>query len=51
MLTAFLTCATLVTLDHAGVLPGAPAGLFERIAIYAGFTWLGVTGARLLARP
>ncbi|MEV2238844.1 DUF998 domain-containing protein [Micromonospora sp. NPDC049891] len=49
VVTAFLTCATLVTLDHAGLSPGAPGGLFERIAVYAGITWLGVAGARLMA--
>ncbi|MCZ7418441.1 MULTISPECIES: DUF998 domain-containing protein [unclassified Micromonospora] len=48
---AFLTCATLVTLDHAGLVTGAPGGLFERIAVYAGIAWLGVASARLLTRP
>ncbi|GIJ36184.1 DUF998 domain-containing protein [Micromonospora sediminimaris] len=51
VLTAFLTCATLVTLDHAGLFPGAPGGAFERIAIYAGIAWLGAAGTRLLTRP
>ncbi|MEG3635588.1 DUF998 domain-containing protein [Micromonospora palythoicola] len=51
VVAAFLTCATLVTLDHAGLVTGAPGGLFERIAVYAGIAWLGVASARLLTRP
>lgn len=36
----FLICCGLVSLDHSGSWPGAPSGLFERIALLTGMAWL-----------
>jgi hypothetical protein len=39
VIAAFVLCSLLVSLDYAGVLPSAPSGLFERIAIDVGLLW------------
>lgn len=43
---SFLTCCALVSLDYSGIWPGAPSGLFERIALLTGMGWLVVFLAR-----
>ena len=42
-----LACSVLVALDFAGVFPGAPGGLFERVALVAGGTWISLLALRL----
>jgi hypothetical protein len=54
MAVSFVGATVLVKLDEAGVLPGTPSGLLERVALYAGLAWIGVVGAAhygLRARP
>ncbi|WP_426320596.1 DUF998 domain-containing protein [Microbacterium sp. E-13] len=46
---SFVLTSVLVSLDFAGVLPGAWSGLFERIAIYIGLIWSALICSRLLA--
>jgi hypothetical protein len=48
MVLSFVAAAALVTLDLLGVAPGAPSGLLERVALFAGLGWLGVAGLCLL---
>lgn len=48
---SFVACSVLVTLDYAGVLPGAPSGLLERVALFAALGWLGGVAAYLLRQP
>ncbi|NMO56951.1 DUF998 domain-containing protein [Actinoplanes sp. TBRC 11911] len=50
MAAAFVTGSVLVLLDAGGVLPGAPSGLLERVALYAGLGWTGTVAVVLLAR-
>ena len=50
MVVSFVAASVLVTLDVQGVVPGAPSGLLERIAIFTGLGWLGVTGVILQRR-
>jgi hypothetical protein len=42
----FAAATVLVLLDAAGVLPGTPSGLIERIALFTGLGWIGVFSAR-----
>ncbi|MET8837272.1 DUF998 domain-containing protein [Micromonospora sp. NPDC004540] len=46
----FVACSALVGLDYAGILPGAPSGLLERVALYTGVAWLGLATRRALGR-
>lgn len=46
--TSFVACSLLAALDYAGVLPGAPSGLLERVALFAGLGWLGAVSVHLL---
>jgi hypothetical membrane protein len=48
MAAAFVAGSVLVLLDAGGVLPGAPSGLLERVALYAGLGWIGVVSMVLL---
>jgi hypothetical protein len=48
MAVSFVAGSVLVLLDAAGVLPGNPSGLLERIALYAGLCWIGATSVSLL---
>jgi len=41
MTVSFTGAAVLVKLDEAGVLPGTPSGLLERVALFAGMLWIG----------
>jgi hypothetical protein len=45
---SFVICSVLVALDFAGVLPGAPSGLFERVSLVAGGAWISLLALRLL---
>ncbi|MGY0007963.1 DUF998 domain-containing protein [Micromonospora sp. I033] len=49
VVTAFVTCSVLAGLDFAGTLPGAPSGLFERVALYTGVAWIGLAARQALA--
>jgi hypothetical protein len=48
MAVFFLTATVLVLLDDAGVLPGNPSGLLERVALFLGLAWIG--GVALVPR-
>jgi hypothetical membrane protein len=48
ILTAFVAGSILAALDFAGVFPGAPGGLFQRIALIGAFTWIALLAAQLL---
>ena len=47
---SFVVGTVLVLLDAGGVTPGAPSGLFERIALFTGLAWIGGISLALL-RP
>lgn len=52
ILLAFAATTVLVSLDYAGVVPGAWSGFFERIAIYAGLAWNSAVSLHILCeRP
>ncbi len=42
MTVTFAAASVLVVLDAAGVLPGNPSGLLERVALYLGLAWIGL---------
>ncbi|MEW6635256.1 MAG: DUF998 domain-containing protein [Actinomycetota bacterium] len=44
---SFATCGVLAALDFAGVLPGAPSGLFESVSLVAGGAWISLFALRL----
>ena len=44
----FIACLVVAILDQNGVLPNAPAGLLERIAIIIGWGWIALLALRLL---
>ncbi len=44
----FIACLVVAQLDQSGVLPNAPAGLLERIAIIIGWGWIALLALRLL---
>lgn len=48
ILTAFVMTSLLVTLDYAGLVPAAPSGLFERLAIYPALIWNSLVSLHLL---
>lgn len=50
MIVSFVAASVLVTLDVRGVMPGAPSGLLERVAMFTGLGWLGATGLILRSR-
>lgn len=45
---SFVVCSVLISLDFAGIIRGAPGGLFERISMIAGSAWLSLFALRLL---
>jgi hypothetical protein len=45
MAASFTAGTVLVLLDAGGILPGAPSGLLERVALFTGFAWIGVIAA------
>lgn len=51
VLAAFVITSVLVALDYADVLPGAPSGLFERIALVVGFAWVFALAMRSSREP
>ncbi|MEV6488348.1 DUF998 domain-containing protein [Actinoplanes sp. NPDC051633] len=51
MAVSFVAGSVLVLLDAGGVLPGAPSGLLERVALFAGFGWIGLVSATLATGP
>ncbi|WP_164842520.1 DUF998 domain-containing protein [Actinoplanes solisilvae] len=46
MAVSFTAATVLVLLDDAGVLPGNPSGLLERVALFLGLAWIGALGLR-----
>jgi Protein of unknown function (DUF998) len=44
---SFTVCSTLVGLEFSRVLPGAPSGLFQRIALILGMVWMARLAHRL----
>ncbi|WP_250030146.1 DUF998 domain-containing protein [Paractinoplanes maris] len=42
MAITFVAASVLVVLDDAGVLPGNPSGLLERVALFGGLAWIAV---------
>jgi hypothetical protein len=46
----YITAFVVTTLDMNGVLPDAPGGLLQRIAIISGFSWIMLLALRLLLR-
>jgi len=46
----FIASTTVSALDESGVLPGSPIGLFQRIAIFAGWSWIAILAIRLLSQ-
>jgi len=46
----FIASTTVSALDESGVLPGSPTGLFQRIAIIAGWGWIALLAIRLLSK-
>jgi hypothetical protein len=50
MTVSLVSGSVLVLLDAGGVLPGAPSGLLERVALFAGLGWTGVVSTALLVR-
>jgi len=51
LVIVFFIAATAVSaLDESGVLPGSPTGLFQRIAIIAGWGWIALLAIRLLSK-
>ena len=51
MTVSFVAATVLVLLDDGGVLPGNPSGVLERVALFAGFGWIGLVGGRAAATP
>lgn len=47
-IVSFIASLTVAQLDKNGVMPNAPAGLFERIAIICGWVWVALLALRLL---
>jgi hypothetical membrane protein len=45
---AFLVGSILAGLDFAGIIPGAPAGLFQRISLFSAMIWLALLALYLL---
>lgn len=45
--TCFIASLVVAELDRNGVMPEAPAGLLQRIAIIAGWGWIALLAARL----
>ena len=50
VLVFFIASTTVSALDESGVLPGSPTGLFQRIAIIAGWSWIALLAIRLLSK-
>jgi hypothetical protein len=48
MTVSFVSGSVLVVLDDAGVLPGAPSGLLERVALFGGLGWIAAVSATVI---
>ena len=46
----FIASSVVSVLDESGVFPGSPTGLFQRIAIIAGWGWIALLAIRLLRK-
>jgi hypothetical membrane protein len=49
MIVTFVASTTFSTLDATGVVPNAPTGFFQRIAIITGWTWIAMVAWRLIS--
>jgi hypothetical membrane protein len=47
----FIASTTVSALDESGVLSGSPTGLFQRIAIIAGWGWIALLAIRFSCHP
>jgi hypothetical membrane protein len=47
----FIAATVSSVLDERGVVPNAPTGLIQRIAIIAGWGWIALLALRLLRKP
>ncbi|MCM4077460.1 DUF998 domain-containing protein [Paractinoplanes hotanensis] len=50
MAVTFVAASVLVVLDDAGVWPGNPSGLLERVALFVGLGWIGLVGLEVTVR-
>jgi hypothetical membrane protein len=50
LIGSFIACLTVAVLDEKGILPNAPAGLLERVAIIVGWVWIVLLALRLLSQ-
>jgi hypothetical protein len=48
VVTSFAACSVLASLAFAGIAPGAPSGLFERVSMIVGCAWLVLLTLQLL---
>lgn len=48
LVASFIASLAVAVLDEKGLMPNAPAGLFERIAIILGWGWIALVSIRLL---
>ncbi|HZU71064.1 MAG TPA: DUF998 domain-containing protein [Ktedonobacteraceae bacterium] len=48
LVASFIASLTVAVLDEKGLMPNAPAGLLERIAIILGWGWIALLAIRLL---
>jgi hypothetical membrane protein len=48
MIVTFVASTTFSTLDATGVVPNAPTGFFQRVAIIAGWTWISMVALHLI---
>lgn len=50
VLLFFIASTTVSALDENGALPGSPTGLFQRIAIIAGWGWIALLAINILRK-
>ena len=48
VIVSFIAATAVSALDESGVLPGSPTGLFQRIGIVVGWSWIALLAIRLL---
>lgn len=50
VLVFFIASTTVSTMDQNGVLPGSPTGLFQRVAIIVGWSWIALLAINILRK-
>jgi hypothetical membrane protein len=48
MIVTFIASTTFSAMDGAGLMPNAPTGFFQRVAIIAGWTWISMVALHLI---